>query len=77
MRGGVLVQIDRRQGFDGENAAQTELILRDEYRLAEHVDLLLGARYINFAAAYVPEGGLADRNEGVAFTFGIRGRIGR
>jgi hypothetical protein len=76
MRGGVTADIDGQLGFAGELAAQTELRLRDDYRVSDHVDLLFGARYINFAAQYVSSGGLADRNKGVAFTVGALARIG-
>jgi len=77
MRGGVRVALDGEQAFDGERAAQTELRLRDDIRIAKNVDLLAGVRYINFAAAYLAGGGLADRNTGIALTIGALAHIGQ
>jgi len=77
MRGGVRVEFARQVQFDGEQASQMELRLRDDWRAGSHVDVVLGVRYINFAAAYVSDGSLADRNKGVALTVGLLGRIGR
>jgi hypothetical protein len=76
MRGGVRVSLNGEQAFDGERAAQMEMRLRDDLRIAKHVDVLAGVRYINYAAAYVSDAGLADRNTGVAFTIGALARIG-
>jgi hypothetical protein len=77
MRGGVRVALDGEQAFDGERAAQTELVLRDDYRITRNFDVLAGVRYLNFAASYASDGGLADGNTGVLFTIGALARIGR
>jgi hypothetical protein len=54
-----------------------ELRLRDDIRIAKNLDVLAGVRYINFAAAYVSDAGLADRNTGIALTIGALARVGR
>jgi hypothetical protein len=77
MRGGVRVDTPYGSGFDGERASQIELRLRDAYRVAPSIDVLAGIRYLNFAAAYVADQSLADRNRGVLATVGLLARVGK
>ena len=64
--------------FDNERGQQIDTSIRYIHHIDAKREVILGARYVNFTAAYdVPGKPLSDRNAGLLPTFGYRWKIGR